>query len=134
MPRSPKLSLSFRISTWNHITNSMELSPSWETASCAATQELASILWNPEVHYRVHKSPPMDPILNQIDPVHATPSYLSKILFNIIHLPTSSLPNGYEIILVWFHHCNSTWWRLEIMNLLVMRVSLSPITVSPSST
>jgi hypothetical protein len=37
-------------------TNSMELSPPWEAASCAATQELPSILCNPKVHYHVHKN------------------------------------------------------------------------------
>jgi hypothetical protein len=62
----------------------MELSPSWEAANCAATRELPSILWNPEVHYRVHKSLPPVPILSQIDPIHTIPSYLSKIHFNIV--------------------------------------------------
>jgi hypothetical protein len=64
-------------------------SPSWEAANCAATQELPSILWNPEVHYRVHKSPPPVPILSQIDPAHTIQPYLSKIHFNIVHPPTS---------------------------------------------
>jgi hypothetical protein len=50
--------------------------PSWEVAICAATQEPPSILWNPNVHYRVHKSRPLVPNLSQIDAVHDTPSYL----------------------------------------------------------
>jgi hypothetical protein len=57
----------------------MELGLSWE----AATVELPSILWNPKVCYHVHKSPPLVPILSQIDPVHTITSYLSKIYFNI---------------------------------------------------
>jgi hypothetical protein len=67
----------------------MELSPSREAANCAATQEVPSILWNPKVHYRVHMSPLLVPILSQISPLHTIPFYLSKIHFNIIHPPTS---------------------------------------------
>jgi hypothetical protein len=67
--------------------NSSELSP-WEITSYAANQEF-HILWNPNVHYSGHKSPPMVPILNQINLVHATPSYFSKIRFSIILSPPS---------------------------------------------
>jgi hypothetical protein len=71
------------------LTNFMELSCSSEATNYAATQELPSNLWNLKVHYHVHKSPLLVPILFQIDPIHTTPSCLSKIHFNIIHQPIS---------------------------------------------
>jgi hypothetical protein len=67
----------------------MDLSPSLQAASCATTQELPSILWNPKVHYRVYKRPALVPILSQISPVNNTPFCLSKIDFSIIRPPTS---------------------------------------------
>jgi hypothetical protein len=45
---------------------------------------LDSMLWNPQVHYRVHKTSPFAPVLSQINPVHTILLYLFKIHFNIV--------------------------------------------------
>jgi hypothetical protein len=114
------------------------LSPSWEAASCAAARELPSILWNQKIYYHVHKSHPLVPILSQINPVHTTPSYLFKIHLNIIHPPTpwsSGIPTNNLCAFLFSPICarlshlpplddsNYTWWRVQVMKLLIMQFS-----------
>jgi hypothetical protein len=71
-----------------------KLSPCWEAANCAATQELPSILWKPKVQHRVHKSHLLVPILSHINPIH---TILSTSVRSISILSTHlrlGLPGG----------------------------------------
>jgi hypothetical protein len=45
-------------------------------------------LRNPKVHHRVHKSPPLDPILRQPNPVRPIDPYLPKVHLNVTLPPT----------------------------------------------
>jgi hypothetical protein len=98
----------------------MGLSPSWEAASRSATQELPSILWNPKIDHRVHKSSPLVPKLNHSDTVQTIPSHLSKIYFNIVRPSVLGLPSG---LFPSDFPTNMTTWNTNIYYLSWKKVS-----------
>jgi len=61
----------------------MEQCRSLEANNSSDTQEIPRILWNTQVHYRLHNSKPLVPDMSQINPVRALLNFLG-IHFNII--------------------------------------------------
>jgi hypothetical protein len=78
----------------NELRNFMEQSTSCEADSRSDSQEIPRLLWKPNVHYRVQKSPPVDPVPKQLK--RTTPS-LIEIAFN-----TAPFPQICLMVLRWF--------------------------------
>jgi hypothetical protein len=74
-----KLVSCFRICILHATANSVEHSPTWETNSHLASQDITRLSCDTKVHYRVHKGQTLVPILSPMNPVHKFPSYFAKI-------------------------------------------------------
>jgi hypothetical protein len=70
-------------SSWS-VTSLMSYYSRSESNSHLTSQGIPPLLWNPKFHYRVHKTPPLVPVLSQMYPVHTFPLYFPKIRFNIV--------------------------------------------------
>jgi len=57
---------------------------SWEANSHSVYQKIPPLSWNTKVHCSVHKSPPLVPVLSQMNPFHSIWNYFSKIPSNNI--------------------------------------------------
>jgi hypothetical protein len=130
----------------------MEQSPSWQVSRFTASQEITRIVWNPKVHYRIHKCPPPVPILNQLDLVHTRTSLFLKIHLHItfpttrgfskwsISLqvstpkPCTRLPSSHTSNISRpfhssrFDHPNCIGWGVQVIKLLIMQFSSTPAT------
>jgi hypothetical protein len=126
------------------VSNSMEQSP-WEANSHWGSHEILRLLWNPKVRYC--QSPPLVPILSQMNPVHTFSSYFSNIHSYIIFpsIPRSSewslTPSVFQTKTLhisqlsracymlhpshplWFDHFNDILWSIHVMKLLIMQSS-----------
>jgi hypothetical protein len=50
----------------------------------SVAQEIPRLLWNPKVHYRVHKSPPMVTVLIELNSVHAFTPYFIEASYDYL--------------------------------------------------
>jgi len=79
--------LTDRLSDW--LADSMEQSLSSETKSHSARLKITRLLLNSKDYYNVHRSPPLIPTLNQMNPVYNFRPRLPKIHSNIIFPSTA---------------------------------------------
>ena len=132
----------------------MEENHSCEVNGSSDSQEILRTLWNPEVYYRIHRSPPSFPIQSTPRLFHflktefniSLPSTSRSCKWSLSHRfffspPTKSLSPIRHICHMphpshssWFYHPNNIWCKVQITKLLIMQYSPIPcylVTRSP---
>jgi hypothetical protein len=70
--------------------NTTQQNASCEVDTRSDNEDIPRLLWNQNVHYSAHKSPPPVSIVSHVTVVHILPLYFLKMPFNIILPPTVS--------------------------------------------
>lgn len=94
----------------NHLMNSKEQNPSWQSNRSAASQEISSIWQKLTVRYRMQKDSPLAPVPSQINPIQITSyHFLSSALILYSHprlaSPTRNIPSVYFSLLLHVSVC-----------------------------